>query len=175
MIINWRSYICLFWLLISIQVPRLQAQRQPLQLPATLDTILMLNDGVGMNYYMGGRKVNLAIMEWFMHEYPDAKKDISRAIVADQFSVVGYSVGSLFTVTGLLVYEPNERLGGNLLMFGGLALGAGIIFQVVSGKYKKKAVRKYNAAIQRGSQPKARKVSLQSRVSLTGGGVVVRF
>lgn len=128
-----------------------------------------------MNYYMGGRKVNLAIMEWFMHDYPAARKDIGSAIVADQLSVVGYSVGSLFTVTGLLVYEPNERLGGNLLMFGGVSLGAGILFQVVSGKYKKRAVRKYNAALHSAGSPRAKGVSFRSRVSWTANGVVVRF
>lgn len=175
MITNWRSYICLFWIFTSLQVLKLQAQRQPLQLPTTLDTILMINDGMGMNYYMGGRKVNLAIMEWFMHDYPGARKDISNAVVTDQLSVVGYGVGSLFTVTGLLLYEPNEGLGGNLLMFGGVSLGAGIIFQVVSGKYKKRAVRKYNAALQAGGPPKAKKVSMQTQVRLTGNGIIVRF
>ena len=171
MIANWRAYICLFWIFTFFQVLRLQAQ----QFPITLDTILMINDGMGMNYYMGGRKVNLAIMEWFMHDYPAARKDIGHAVVTDQLSVVGYSVGSLFTVTGLLVYEPNERLGGNLLMLGGISLGTGIIFQLVSGKYKKRAVRKYNAALQRSRKPEAKGMGFLDRFGLTAQGLTFRF
>lgn len=82
-----------------------------------------------------------------MQDYPAAKKEISAAIVTDQLSVVGYTVGSIFTITGLLAYEPNKRLGQDLMMMGGVSLGAGILFQLVSGKYKKRAVERYNKSI----------------------------
>lgn len=175
MIKNWRSYLCLFWMLGSLYGLRLHAQRQNLPPPPSLDTILMMKSGTGMQYYMGGRKVNLAIMEWFMHDYPTARKDISNALVADQLSVAAYSVGSLFTVTGLLVYEPNKRLGGNLMMLGGISLGTGVIFQIISGKYKKTAVRKYNAALKRPNKDSVKGTSYRPSFGVTLQGLIVRF
>ena len=92
----------------------LMAQSSLPQRSISQDTILRLNNGMGYDYYMSGRKINLAVMEWYMHDFPSAKKDIHTAVVSDQLSVAGYSVGSLFTVTGLLVFEPNQKLGSDL-------------------------------------------------------------
>jgi len=141
-----RSFLLLF-VLGGLCLPRTFGQRFPQHLSSSGDSILTLKHGVGATYYMKGRKVNLPIMEWFMQDSPAAKKEISAAIVADQLSVVGYTVGSVFTITGLLVYEPNQRLGQDLMMMGGVSLGAGILFQIISGKYKKRAVERYNKSI----------------------------
>ncbi|NET32451.1 MAG: hypothetical protein F6K19_10640 [Cyanothece sp. SIO1E1] len=139
------------------------------------DTIMMLNNGMGFDYYMSGRKVNLAVMEWYMHDFPFAKKDIHTAVVSDQLSVAGYSVGSLFTVTGLLVYEPNQKLGSDLMMLGGISLGTGIIFQIISGKYKKTAVRKYNAAMRKSKEVKPMGMLYRTQFQFSGQGIVIRF
>lgn len=175
MITNWRSNICLFWMVSSIYLVDLKAQRSLPQNAISQDTILMLNSGMGIDYYMGGRKVNLAVMEWYMHDFPSAKKDIHTAVVSDQLSVVGYSVGSLFTVTGLLVYEPNQKLGSNLMMIGGLSLGTGIIFQIISGKYKKTAVRKYNSAMRKKKHAKVKGVSYRATFGVSRQGFIIRF
>ncbi len=159
----------------SIYWVDLKAQRSLPANPISPDTILMLNNGMGIDYYMSGRKVNLAVMEWYMHDIPSAKKDIHAALVSDQLSVVGYSAGSLFTVTGLLVYEPNQKLASNLMMIGGISLGTGIISQIISGKYKKTAVRKYNAAIRKSKQMKAKGVSYRARFGLNSRGLVIKF
>lgn len=82
-----------------------------------------------------------------MQDYPKARSEISTAVIADQLSVASYSVGSLFAVTSLLVYEPNKLLGKDLLTLGGITLGAGIIFQIVSGNFKRKAVHHYNKEV----------------------------
>lgn len=130
---------------------------------------------MGFDYYMSGRKINLAVMEWYMHDFPSAKKDIHTAVVSDQLSVAGYSVGSLFTVTGLLVYEPNKKLGSDLMMLGGISLGTGIIFQIVSGKYKKMAVRKYNAAMRKRKDVKATGSVYKTQFGFSRQGFVIRF
>ena len=139
------------------------------------DTILRLNNGMGYDYYMSGRKINLAVMEWYMHDFPSAKKDIHTAVVSDQLSVAGYSVGSLFTVTGLLVFEPNQKLGSDLMMLGGISLGTGIIFQIISGKYKKTAVRKYNTAMRKSRNPKATGAVYKTQFGFGSRGFVIRF
>ncbi|MBX2873675.1 MAG: hypothetical protein KTR30_16285 [Saprospiraceae bacterium] len=159
----------------SIYLVSLKAQPSFRPNAISQDTILMISNGVGMDYYMSGRKVNLAVMEWYMHDFPTAKKDIHTAVVSDQLSVAGYSVGSLFTVTGLLVYEPNQRLGNNLMMIGGISLGTGIIFQIISGKYKRTAVRKYNAGMRKSKHPKARGVSYRATFELGRQGFIIRF
>lgn len=132
-----------FLLLWGLCLPISHAQRST----EGVDTILVIKTDIGPTYYFQGRKINLPIMEWFMQDYPKARSEISTAVIADQLSVASYSVGSLFAVTSLLVYEPNKLLGKDLLTLGGITLGAGIIFQIVSGNFKRKAVHHYNKEV----------------------------
>ena len=176
MIINIRrSIIFLLFVLGVICLPRTFGQRFPQYLPSDGDSILTLKHGVGATYYMKGRKMNLPIMEWFMQDHPAAKKEISGAIVADQLSVVGYTVGSIFTITGLLVYEPNKHLGQDLMMMGGISLGVGILFQVVSGKYKKRAVERYNEGLRKSKSAVIKGMSFRLDFSGEGTQLVIGF
>ena len=110
-----------------------------------------------------------------MQDHPAAKKEISGAIVADQLSVVGYTVGSIFTITGLLVYEPNKHLGQDLMMMGGISLGVGILFQVVSGKYKKRAVERYNEGLRKSKSAVIKGMSFRLDFSGEGTQLVIGF
>ncbi len=170
-----RSIIFLLFVLGVVCLPRTFGQQFPQHLSNGGDSILTLRHGVGATYYMKGRKMNLPIMEWFMQDHPAAKKEISGAIVADQFSVVGYTVGSIFTITGLLVYEPNKHLGQDLMMMGGISLGAGILFQIVSGKYKKRAVERYNESIRKSKSSLLKGMSFRFDVNGEGTQIVIGF
>lgn len=175
MIINIRRTVLLLFVLGVFCLPRTFGQRLPQYLSSSGDSILTLRHGVGATYYMKGRKMNLPIMEWFMQDHPAAKKEISGAIVADQLSVVGYTVGSIFTVTGLLVYEPNKHLGQDLMMMGGISLGVGILFQIVSGKYKKRAVDRYNESFRKNKPAVLKGMSFRLDFNGEGTQLVIGF
>lgn len=91
--------------------------------------------------------MTLPVMDWFMMDYPTAHDEINLALLTNQASIVGYTIGGLFGLSGLLIYQRDKALGGDLLQLGGIGIGAGITFQVFSGIFKRRAVRTYNQEI----------------------------
>lgn len=86
-------------------------------------------------------------MDFFMRDYPVAHDQIQLAMLTDQVAIVGYSVGGLFGLTGLLVYRQDSPLANNLLKMGGIGIGTGIVFHIFTGAFKRSAVRHYNSEI----------------------------
>ncbi|GJM34055.1 MAG: hypothetical protein DHS20C18_30560 [Saprospiraceae bacterium] len=122
------------------------------------DTIITMNRFPNNIYILNGKKLTLPVMEWFMSDYPTSNRNIKVALVSDQMSIVGYSVGGLFAVTGLIAFRQNETLGKELFKVSIISLGSGFAFQLLSGAFKQKAVNAYNRA-------------LHTQANAKGGGV----
>ncbi len=111
------------------------------------DTIITIPGFLHNTYLLDGKKMTLPVMDWFMMDYPTAHDEINLALLTNQASIVGYTIGGLFGLSGLLIYQRDKALGGDLLQLGGIGIGAGITFQVFSGIFKRRAVRTYNQEI----------------------------
>ena len=83
-------------------------------------------------------------MKWLMQDVPSAKDKIQLSVLNDQMTIGAYGIGGLASFTGLVVLSDNQRLGTKLLKFGGYSIGAGVLFQLLSASYKKKAAIAYN-------------------------------
>jgi hypothetical protein len=108
------------------------------------DTIISVPSFPSRVYLLDGKKLNLPVMDFFMRDYPVAHDQIQLAMLTDQVAIVGYSVGGLFGLTGLLVYRQDSPLANNLLKMGGIGIGTGVVFHIFTGVFKKSAVRRYN-------------------------------
>jgi len=111
------------------------------------DTIVKRNEMLGTAYYLDGKRLNLAVMEWFMSDYPEAYSPIRGAVISDQLSVATYATGGLFVLTGVLIREDDLNLSNDMLKLGILSGAAGVVFQVIEIAFKKNAVAKYNEGI----------------------------
>lgn len=137
------------------------------------DTIVMLKSFPRNTYLLDGKKLNLSVMEWFMTDFPDAHDQINLAILTEQTGVACYSIGALFGLTGLLVYSQDPHLGNDLLELGSIGLGTGVVFQIFSGAFKKKAVRFYNKDVQQFYQKQGNQIHV--KLDKQGFGVAIRF
>lgn len=131
------------------------------------DTIVSVPSFPGRIYLLDGKKLNLSVMDFFMRDYPVAQDQIRLAMFTDQITIIGYSVGGLFGLTGLLVHRQDQSLGNNLLKMGGISVGAGMVFHIFTGAFKRSAVRHYNAEI-KGVYRAQQKASLNLRVEPNG-------
>lgn len=111
------------------------------------DTIYYRSSFLNRTYLLNGKPLTLPVMAFFMKDYPEANRKISLAQLTDQLCIAGYSVGSLFTIGGLLVNRQNRDLGADLIELGLVGVGTGLIFQIISGGFKVSAVRHYNTAV----------------------------
>jgi hypothetical protein len=112
-----------------------------------LDTIIARDAFLGKSYYMHGKQMDLSVMRWFMSDYVEPYDQIRLAVMTDQLSIAGYGLGGLFAFSGLFIYEDNRPLARELLKIGGISIGGGLILQIFSEAYQKKAVRLYNREI----------------------------
>lgn len=165
----WRITIALVVLLLFSKEVTGQSTYQSI----VRDTIIMLKSFPRNTYLLDGKKLNLSVMEWFMTDFPDAHDQINLAILTEQTGVACYSIGTLFGLTGLLVYSQDPHLGNDLLELGSIGLGTGIVFQIFSGAFKKKAVRFYNKDVQQFYQKQGNRINV--KVDAQGFGVVIRF
>ncbi len=119
------------------------------------DTIVRLSDFPNSAYLLNGKKLNLSVMEWFMSDYPRPHEHIRMAIFTDQLSILSYTFGGVFCLSGLLLRNEDQRLGDSLLRTGAIGLASGITFQIFSGSAQRKAVNAYNREIRAlyGDQP----------------------
>ena len=113
------------------------------------DTIVKRQELLGNAFYLDGKRLNLAVMEWFMSDYPEAYSPIRGAVISDQLSVATYATGGLFVLTGVLIREDDLNLSNDMLKLGILAGAAGVVFQVIEIAFKKNAVNKYNECIRK--------------------------
>lgn len=111
------------------------------------DTIVRHQEILGPGYYLDGKRLNLAVMNWFMSDYPEAREQIRLASVSDQLSVATYTAGGLFILSSILVREDDLNLSNDMLKLGVLSGGAGIVFQILEVTFKKQAVERYNEGV----------------------------
>lgn len=107
-----------------------------------------------------------------MRDYPSSYDAIQPAIITDQLSVATYSVGSIFLLGGLLVNQQDRKLSSELYLLGGITISSGVLLQVISGSFQKKAVELYNVEVKK-SYGQARKLSLE--LGLIDGGFGIGF
>lgn len=113
------------------------------------DTIVRLPGFPGPTYLLGGKKLNLPVMSWFMSEVQPARDNILGATVSHQLASLGYTFGAVFTTSGLLIRNSNRGASGDLLVVAAIGLGTGLLFQAVENGFKRRAVRQYNQYISR--------------------------
>ncbi len=141
-----KSYLkTLFTILLAVAGSDLRAQ--PTYHEIAQDTIVTLRQFPRNAYLLNGKKLSLPVMHWFMADYQSAADQADLAVLSNQLSVAGYSVGSVFLLTGILVSDQNKRLSNNLFGLGAIGMGAGLVFQLLSQGHEKKAVRRYNLEI----------------------------
>ncbi len=139
----WRKLLAFFCILqLGIAL-----QGQNMYNTIARDTIIGVPSFPSSTYWLDGKKLNLSVMDFFMTDYPAAHDQIQLAMLTDQVAIVGYSVGGLFELTGLLVHRQDADLGNDLLQLGGIGIGSGIVFHIFSAAFKKKSVRLYNQEI----------------------------
>ncbi len=136
----------LMMLFVIVLTSKIYGQKEPSALAR--DTIITVHRFPNNIYLLNGKNLTLPVMDWFMSDYPRARANIKVTLVSDQMSIVGYSVGGLFAITGLIAFRQNESLGKELLKVSFISIGSGFAFQLFGGTFKQKAVEAYNDAIQ---------------------------
>lgn len=116
------------------------------------DTIIYRSTFLNRTYLLDGKPLSLPVMAFFMKDFPIPNNEISMAQFSDQLSIAGYGVGSLFTIGGLFISRQNQDLGNDLIQTGLIGVGAGLVFQIISGDFKFQAVKHYNEALKKGYQ-----------------------
>lgn len=166
----WRKLLTLFFVLLLLSA--LQAQNTYNIIAR--DTIISVSAFPSRIYLLDGKKLNLSVMDFFMQDYPAAQDQIQLAMLTDQVAIVGYSIGGLFSLTGLLVHRQDPGLGNNLLKMGGIGIGTGVVFHIFTGVFKKNAVKYYNQQV-RGLYNGKQKADLKVQLDPMGIRVGWRF
>lgn len=113
------------------------------------DTIIAYPQFLNTTYLLNGKVLNASVMEWFMSDYAEPYENIRISIISDQISVGSYTIGSLFLISSFLIDQDRKRVISDLHLWGAVGIGGGVIFQIVSGKFKRKAVMGYNDEIKK--------------------------
>lgn len=137
------------------------------------DTIFVRKELFGSFFYINGRKLNTSVMEWLMHEVPEAEIKIQNAILLDRLTAASYGFGGLLMLSGLSTINENNNLSPKLIKSGGVCLGTGILFQVFHARLKREAVVIYNIAISKKNG--ASHTGWQFRWSENSFGIAVVF
>ena len=112
------------------------------------DTIVRIDKGLSKPYVLDGKAINNEVMKWFMQDYPETKTNIQGTIITYNFAAASYTLGASWIIIDLLTHEfTNSNL--ELAKVGGVLVGIGVGFHIISNQFKKKAVRDYNKAVQR--------------------------
>lgn len=138
------------------------------------DTIISRPGFLGATYLLDGKVLNLSVMDFFMKGHPAASAQIQVAQVTDQLSVACYGIGSFILLSGILVSDSNPSASRDLLFYGALGLGGGLVFHLLSNSYQRNAVEFYNHDVKAayGETPAA---VLYYGASVDGVGVGIRF
>jgi hypothetical protein len=128
------------------------------------DTIIAHHSFLNSSYLLNGKKLNPSVMQWFMSDFEEAYEHIRISNVSEQVSIGSYTIGSIFIVAGFLSASRNPRVSKELRLWGFLGIGGGIVFQVFSGQYRRRAVECYNDQIQTIYDQGQRPVSIQFKI-----------
>lgn len=120
---------------------------QPTYHTIAQDTIITIPRFPRNTYLLNGKKLTLPVMRWFMEDYQLANDQVELAVLTNQLSVSGYSIGSVFLLTGFFINDQNRQVSNDIIRLGAVGIGAGILFQILSQGYEKKATRYYNAEV----------------------------
>lgn len=163
---------CLILILLLLGV--LSARSQHTYREMARDTIISKPGFLGPLYLLDGKVLNLSVMDFFMAEHPDAAGQIRVAQVTDQLSVACYGLGSFILLSGILVSESNPSASRDLLLYGAIGVGSGLLFNLFSNNHQRKAVEFYNRDVKAGygEIPSA---LLYYGASVNGLGVGIRF
>ena len=134
------------------------------------DTIVTIPGPFGNYYLLDGKKLNLAVMQWFMTGHPDAYSQIKAANITDQLSLAGYTAGGVLLLSGVLIFGNDPNTSRDFYLYGGIAFSSGILLQIISNSHKKKAVMLYNEDVKRYWKGSAR-----LNLGATGIAFQVRF
>jgi hypothetical protein len=167
----WNKWILPFF---GILLLRSSAVGQSTYHSLAQDTIITKQGFLTNTYLLDGKRLSLEVMEFFMAGNPSAYNQIKVANLTDQLSLAGYSIGSILLLTGILINEDNPRLSRDLYFYGGIGLGSGIIFQIISHTYQKEAVYLYNEGIKSAYHRKS-SVGVYWGVGAEGAGMRIRF
>jgi hypothetical protein len=151
--------LCITFLVCSSQ---LSAQSTYHQMAG--DTIIAHHSFLNSSYLLDGKKLNPSVMQWFMSDFEEAYEYIRISNISEQVSIGSYTIGSIFIVAGVLSASRNPRISKELRLWGVLGLGGGIVFQVFSGRYRRRAVEYYNDQIRSIYDQDPRPVSIQFRL-----------
>ncbi|MCB0628912.1 MAG: hypothetical protein R2824_09670 [Saprospiraceae bacterium] len=138
------------------------------------DTIYYRNEFLNRNYLLKGKPLTLPVMAFFMKDYPAAYNELRIAQLSDQLCVAGYSMGSLFTIGGLMFSRQDKELSEGLIKMGVVGIGAGLVFQLVAGKYKFRAVRIYNEEVKKKGDNK-HSMRVEWNAGAMSAGISVQF
>ncbi len=164
------SFLCLTLWLCSFSL-----SAQPTYYKMAGDTIVAHHTFLNSSYLLNGKKMNPSVMQWFMSDYPEAYESIRISNISEQVSIASYSLGSIFILSGFIVESRNPRISRELQLWGITGLGGGIVFQIISGRYRRKAVEQYNDQIQYIYQNGQNPVSFQLEIIPAGIKGVVSF
>lgn len=163
-----------FYLITILLFMVIQSIAQPTYKQLAGDTIVIHDSFLNTSYLLNGKRLNPVVMEWFMSDYPEAYEAIRISNISEQISTGSYIVGSLFLLSSFLTdSETRPQLVNNLQFYGGLGLGGGILFQLVSGKARRNAVDNYNQDIRQIYRSKTGNLEVRIDGSLLKG--VCRF
>ena len=165
-------YVKIFPFLFVIGLCNQILHSQPTLSSLARDTIVAKSEFLSTTYLLNGKKLTLPVMQWFMSDYPEANDQIRISALSSQVSLTGLSVGGLFGLSGLFLYQQNERIGGDMLKIGagGIALGVG--FQLLASVYKKRAAKSYNRAVRKSFHAQG---STDFKLELQPDGSGIRF
>lgn len=165
-------YVKLFPSLFVIALCNQVLHSQPTLSSLAGDTIVSKSEFLSTTYLLNGKKLTLPVMQWFMSDYPEANDQIRISALSSQVSLTGLSVGGLFGLSGLFLYQQNERVGGDMLKIGAGGISLGIAFQLLASAYKKRAVESYNRAVKKSFHAHGAK---DFKLELQPDGAGIRF
>lgn len=128
------------------------------------DTIIAHHSFLNSSYLLDGKKLNPSVMQWFMSDFEEAYEHIRISNISEQVSIGSYTVGSIFVVAGLLSASRNPRISKELKLWGIMGIGGGMVFQVISSQYRRRAVEYYNDQIQSIYLQDRRPISIQIKI-----------
>ncbi len=142
----------LLWLALILSFSNFTLSAQGTYHELAGDTIISRPALVGNAYLLGGKRLNLQVMQWFMSGHPAAHDQIRAAVLTDQMAAVGYSIGGIIFLGGFLLAQDEQAAGGDLMRLGGIGIGSGLLLTIISSVHQKRAVQLYNEDIRRASQ-----------------------
>ncbi len=111
------------------------------------DTIVDIKYGFSNRYYLDNKLMTIPVMMWFMQEYSQPNKNIKTSYIFSNVGGVYLGMGGGFIALGTVVRANDKALSNTFLTVGGIGVGLSALAFYIGNKYKKKAVKQYNAII----------------------------